>query len=97
MMVGNLQAKPCNECQAPIIWPRSARSGTATPLDAQPSPRGNVALYERGSGTQIAAVLTPRAAAGYRAAGQPTYLHHAVSCPFAARWNKGAARAEGRS
>lgn len=86
-MSADLPVKPCPDCGARIIWPRSAANGTPMPLDANPSDRGNVMLHKGSSGT-LAAVVTPRAAAGARAAGQDTYLSHGATCPFADRWRR---------
>lgn len=85
------QRKPCNHCDKPIIWARSIANDKPMPLDADPSDRGNVLLSRGPGGILLAGVASTTAAAGSRALGVPTYLHHASSCPFAHAWNKPAA------
>lgn len=81
----------CNHCAAPIRW-LTTSTGARMPVDAAPDPdRGNVVRLGG-----VASVLGKQAAAA-RAAGVELYLHHAVSCPFADRWNKGKARARTRA
>jgi hypothetical protein len=84
-------SKTCNYCHKPIRWATTAATGARMPLDAAPTDRGNVVLADD-QGAPVAGVLSDLAAAGARASGADTYLHHGVTCPFAAKWNKGAAR-----
>lgn len=59
-------------------------AGKRMPVDARPDPeRGNIVRQGDHAG-----VLGPGPAAGARARGVPLRLHHAVTCPFAARWNR---------
>lgn len=89
-----LDYKNCNHCDARLVWARTDHS--RMPLDAEPSARGNVVLHNSPAGLPdpVAQVLgTVAAADGARAAGQETYLHHAVTCPYAPEWNRQAAAA----
>ncbi|TAK32287.1 MAG: hypothetical protein EPO40_02890 [Myxococcaceae bacterium] len=75
-------ADQCNYCSAPIRWVQMAKTGANMPVDVDPDPqRGNVIQLGGKYG-----VLGPRPAEAARARGQQLYLHHAVSCPYAARW-----------
>jgi DNA-directed RNA polymerase subunit RPC12/RpoP len=73
---------PCPDCQALILWLITDRN-RLMPVDAQPSPRGNVARQGRHGG-----VLNPRQATVARGRGVPLYLHHRLTCPHADRWAK---------
>lgn len=71
---------PCNFCSSQIIWLRT-RTGAFMPVDADPTPKGNVLR----SGDH-AGVLGPNQAAAARQSGAQLHLHHAVTCPHAPRW-----------
>lgn len=87
-----LKVEPCDHCAEPIVWARTDHS--RMPVDANPSERGNVLLRPGLLPEPRAHVLgSTAAAAGARDDGQDTYLHHAVSCPFAHAWNRRAAAA----
>lgn len=79
----------CNFCSAEIMWlvtPRGARM----PVNATPDPRrGNV----RRNGT-LAQILSADDAAAARDAGAGLRVHHATTCPHAARWSKQRPKAE---
>lgn len=78
-------SETCNYCDARIRWVTTTRD-VRMPLDARPdADRGNVLVLTSGAG-----VLNDGQAAAARARGVELYLHHAVTCPFASRWNKGA-------
>jgi hypothetical protein len=84
----------CNHCDARIVWARTDHS--RMPVVAEPSDRGNVLLHRSVAALAepVAHVLgTAVAAAGARAAGDSTYLHHAVTCPYAPAWNRNAGAA----
>lgn len=71
----------CSDCGAPIIWLLTVKNNRM-PVDANPDPeRGNVIRQGDRAG-----VLGPRQAAGARKAGTPMRTHHAVTCPYASRW-----------
>lgn len=71
----------CESCQASIVWARTQR-GERMPVDADPSPAGNVVVTGEGR-ERRAGVLTKGQAAGARAAGQELFLSHFASCPMA--------------
>jgi hypothetical protein len=71
----------CEHCDGALLWLTTA-AGKRMPVDAAPDPdRGNV--IRTGA---VAGVLGPGPAAAARAAGQPLWLHHVVTCPHADRW-----------
>lgn len=71
---------PCNYCSEQILWLQTA-NGRFMPVDAQPSPNGNV-LRTGGHG----GVLNKTKAIAARQSGAKLHLHHAVTCPHAAKW-----------
>lgn len=73
-------SSPCPDCKAPILWLITAR-GRLMPVDAAPSPRGNVVRQGRHGG-----VLNARQVAEASGRGIPLYLHHRLTCPYADRW-----------
>jgi hypothetical protein len=73
-------------CQAPIIWAVTAGRGKRMPVDANPTPDGNVMLtLADGSDTPVATVIDPAAPP---LGGWPGTLHHShfETCPAADRW-----------
>lgn len=72
----------CRTCKAPVRWARMARSGKPHPLDADPSPRGNMRLCGNGH----AELLTGSELLEARAAGTSLFLSHFASCPDRADW-----------
>lgn len=82
----------CEHCDAELLWLTTA-AGRRMPVNAKPDPaRGNVIRTGR-----VAGVLGPGPAAAARATGQPLWLHHAVTCPHANRWNTSTRRSAARS
>jgi hypothetical protein len=78
----------CSDCQAPILWLLTAND-KRMPVDAKPDPQqGNVLRQGDRAG-----VLGKNQAAAARAAGTELRTHHAVTCPYAARWQKPKGRA----
>lgn len=74
-------ADQCNHCAEPIRWV-TTQAGKNMPVNAAPDPdRGNVIKLGHQWG-----VLGPRPATAARGRGVELYLHHAVTCPYAARW-----------
>lgn len=73
----------CRSCGASIIWAKGA-NGKANPLDAEPSPKGNIRLTDDGMLTY----LTNEAAALARAKGDELRLSHFATCPNAATHRK---------
>ena len=81
----------CRSCGAPIIW-ASLEYGHHMPLDAEPSPIGNVRLYN----LDYAEVLAPIPARAARDAGEQLYLSHFVTCPNAEQHRRRKHTGEGR-
>lgn len=77
----------CRSCKAPVRWV-IMESGRRNPLDAEPTDRGNVALE---AGGQRGIVLAGDELARARAHGEPLYLSHFATCPFADQHRRGAA------
>lgn len=71
----------CESCAAPIVWAKTDR-GERMPVDADPSPTGNV-LLTGAPPHRLAGVLNQNQAAGARDAGQRLHLSHFASCPMA--------------
>lgn len=80
----------CSECAAPIVWAKTVGAKGATkafPVDPKPDPvKGNVTVTGG-----VAVVLRAAQADGARAAGQPLYVSHFVTCPYADRFRRKAA------
>lgn len=77
----------CRSCGAEIVWGTNVTSRKPMPVDAAPSPIGNVSRYDAADGPRFV-VLTRNKAAAMRAARQPLYLSHFASCPDAKAWKK---------
>lgn len=78
--------QPCGSCRTEIIW-AATDDGKLMPIEPDPSPRGNVALYNWAG--QLRANSVPNAkAAAMRAAGREMFLSHFVNCPHAETWRK---------
>lgn len=67
----------CRSCGAPIVWARFEKSGKNTPLDEQPTPRGNLVSV---SGKVRVATDEDRHLA------RPLYTNHFSTCPDASDW-----------
>lgn len=67
----------CKSCGAPIMWATSARTGKAMPIDAEPTPNGNVCLV-----AGQARPYTPDDAKLHR----DRYTSHFATCPDAPTW-----------
>jgi hypothetical protein len=68
----------CKSCGAAITWAKTIK-GRPIPLDARPSPRGNVIISEEG----VALVYRDSSAIAPRYADEPRYLSHFATCPNA--------------
>lgn len=75
------------ECRAKILWARMA-SGKSMPLDYDPDPEGNVAVYRDASGVVVGRVLK---AGEERDAHERTHMSHFATCPAKARRDREAA------
>ena len=94
-VVPALPVVACNECQAPIVWAFTVL-GKRMPLDATATVNGNVYLtWAPDTRTWHAIVRTRSEARSPAWAEVPQHVHHAMTCPHAARWNPGAAKARG--
>jgi hypothetical protein len=85
--------KPCRSCGAPVFWAQVVDSGgvlvrkengrpQALPVDAEPTPDGNVVLRDR-EGSITAYVLKKRE---QPPAGAKTRKAHHATCPQASSW-----------
>lgn len=77
----------CRSCGAEVVWGTNVSTRKAMPVDAAPSPIGNVSRYDAADGPRFV-VLNRNKAAAMRAANQPLYLAHFASCPQADQWRK---------
>lgn len=82
------EPQPCRSCRSPIRWGRDANTQNLMPLDAEPSPSGNVSMYVDNAGEAHIVVLNRSKAKAMRDSGQELYLSHFGSCPHADRWRK---------
>ncbi|MGB6246090.1 hypothetical protein [Gordonia sp. (in: high G+C Gram-positive bacteria)] len=78
----------CRSCRSPIRWGTDANTRRLMPVEAEPSPTGNISVYVDSTGDLHLVVLNRSKSAAMRAAGHPLFLSHFVSCPHAARWRK---------
>jgi hypothetical protein len=66
----------CRSCGAEIRWAVSMSTGRRMPIDAEPTPDGNVLLHPGGGATVLAAgVPVP--------VGRSRYTSHFATCPHA--------------
>lgn len=73
----------CGSCKAPIVWAATSR-GKDMPVNADPSPGGNIALDARPGLKPLARVLTVTQQFGRT----NLRLSHFAVCPQAPRWRK---------
>lgn len=69
----------CSSCGARITWAKTIK-GRPIPLDAEPSPRGNV-IIDAVNGTAL--VYRDPSAIAPRNANEPRFLSHFATCPNA--------------
>lgn len=66
----------CKRCGARIEWRRNDRTGKPAPIDAEPSPNGNILLVGEGTyrvlGKERDLFTDP---------GEPLHLNHFATCP----------------
>jgi hypothetical protein len=67
----------CRQCGAPLRWETTARNGKPIPLDADPTPAGNVVMDATGR----AVVLNDANRDAAVARGTTIYRAHFASCP----------------
>lgn len=91
MRVNPSDRKACRACQAEIIFAQTNRISQGRPVmmpvDAEPSPRGNVMLDHR-DGKYYAGVLGKNQAAGARDNGVTLHTAHFATCPQADRFRQ---------
>lgn len=81
----------CRSCGAEVVWGTNVSTGSAMPIDVEPSDIGNVSRYDELRGPQFV-VLPPRKASAMRACGQQLFLSHFATCPHADSWRRGKAQ-----
>jgi len=80
----------CRSCGAPIQW-AITEGGKRMPVDLEPSPIGNIALYSRGEDAPIAIVITETEIEAWKKSGsrkQRLFLSHFTTCPQAKKWRR---------
>lgn len=70
----------CRSCGAEIIWLRGASSGRPAPIEARPSPEGNLHLDRERGTYHLASAGCPQ--------DQPRYFNHFARCPQADAWRR---------
>lgn len=82
-----MSTKPqnCRSCGAAIYWLKHVNTGRPAPVDANPSPNGNIVIELEGGtygicGKDVACQL------GYM--GEERYVNHFATCPMAAEWRE---------
>lgn len=85
----------CRTCRSEIVWGTDASTRSLMPVDADPSPNGNISVWVDAAGAAHLVTLSRAKASATRAAGKELHLSHFASCPDAAQWRKD--RRKGRS
>jgi hypothetical protein len=81
----------CRSCHAPIRWVTMRGTRKPNPLDAEPTPNGNVQILDDGT----AWVLRKRDLVVAREAGEVLYTSHFGTCVDAKMWReRGKAKAK---
>lgn len=88
MGVRGAVTKQCQSCRSEIRWVLSA-NGKPMPIDAVPSPRGNLRVRDQLSedGHAVVDVVSGAAREALRARGQ-AYLSHHATCPHGRQWQR---------
>jgi len=81
----------CKACKRPLYWAETVNK-KAAPIDATPTPDGNVLLFLRADGSLRCEVLGKDAP---RPPGQPLRTNHFQTCPNRDRFRKAAERGTG--
>lgn len=76
----------CRSCPALVIWTQT-ENGNSMPVDAQPSPAGNVRLVEPADPREGPTAIVLRKFAPLEP-GEQLRLSHFVTCPNAEKWRK---------
>jgi hypothetical protein len=72
----------CRSCSAPLLWVRSATTGSLMPLDAEPAEDGNIWLVDGMAHVHNGSLFEEMLPEG------PRYKSHFASCPNAAQHRK---------
>jgi hypothetical protein len=78
-------AQPCNYCRQMIMWGNTA-AGERMPVDADPTPFGNVRLHRRGRVLTADVIGKAEDRRRLRLGGHPLFQHHRLSCTKAEQW-----------
>lgn len=82
-MTTSLPVRQCRSCRADIVW-AITRSNTPMPLDAEPSPVGNVQVDDLRNAT----VLGPLDLLMWDREATPLYMPHHATCPDGEEWKR---------
>lgn len=82
-----MKTAKCKRCPARIVWAVSESTGRRMPVDADPSPNGNVQLVE--GDPPRARVLSADERNTIAAQDEPLHLNHFVTCPEAGAFRNG--------
>lgn len=77
----------CRSCGAPIFWAETEQ-GKSMPVDKDPRPDGNLALWFRGNGTPNPKLIVRHYDERAEAQGANRYSSHFASCAQAGSWRK---------
>jgi hypothetical protein len=77
----------CRSCHAPIVWLRIRPGGRRMPIDAEPSPAGNV-LVDFAAAAGLVLSVASVAVIKAETPDEPLYLSHFVTCPQSDAWRK---------
>jgi hypothetical protein len=78
----------CRSCGASVVWVVTA-DAKRMPVDASPSPAGNVHLDVSDPRMTRAVVYTGGVLDAARSAGEPLHTSHFATCPHARSWRRG--------
>lgn len=89
-----METTNCQSCGRAIRFLTYVKTGKSNPIDADPSPDGNVAIDET-EGTYT--ILTKKQLDEARAARDPLYLSHFTTCPDAKTYRKPTTKPKAKS
>lgn len=81
-----MRTATCRSCGRPILWCTSVATGRAMPVDADPTPDGNVEVTEHPdpAASMLRAVVHAQPPLG----SPPLRMAHHATCPQADEWRK---------
>jgi hypothetical protein len=82
-------SEACRSCQAPVLWLENTTTGKRAPIDAAPTPDGNIVVVD-GERYQVIGGEERQDAI---AQGVALHLNHFVTCPQAPAWKQRGAKA----